>query len=76
MSDDQDGCEWVIVSSRYWPTWIVPEKGPLNGCVCVYYIDKFMTNIYFIYFHLPATKQAMCCVLFRFCCRAHMSSTR
>ena len=17
----------------YWPTWVVPEKGPLNGCV-------------------------------------------
>ena len=20
----------------YWPTWVVQEKGPLNGCVCVY----------------------------------------
>ena len=20
----------------YWLTWVVPEKGPLNGCVCVY----------------------------------------
>ena len=19
----------------YWLTWVVPEKGPLNGCVCV-----------------------------------------
>ena len=19
----------------YRPTWVVPEKGPLNGCVCV-----------------------------------------
>jgi len=19
----------------YWPTWVVPDKGPLNGCVCV-----------------------------------------
>ena len=19
----------------YWPTWVVPEKGPLNVCVCV-----------------------------------------
>jgi len=22
----------------YWLTWIVPEKGPLNGCVCVFII--------------------------------------
>jgi len=20
---------------RYWLTWVVPEKGPLNVCVCV-----------------------------------------
>ena len=19
----------------YWLTWVVPDKGPLNGCVCV-----------------------------------------
>jgi len=19
----------------YWLTWVVPEKGPLNGCVCI-----------------------------------------
>ena len=19
----------------YWPTWVVPDKGPLDGCVCV-----------------------------------------
>ena len=30
MSDDQDGCEWVNVSSSF-----VPDKRPLNGCVCV-----------------------------------------
>ena len=28
MSDDQDGCEWVSVSSG-------PGQKPLNGCVCV-----------------------------------------
>ena len=29
MSDDQDGCEWVNVSSG-------TGQRPLNGCVCVY----------------------------------------
>jgi len=33
MSDEQDGCEWVNVF-WYQPTQIVPDKGPLNGCVC------------------------------------------
>jgi len=28
MSDDQDGCEWVNVSSG-------TGQRPLNGCVCV-----------------------------------------
>jgi len=31
MSDDQDGCEWVNVSSG---TRVVADKRPLNGCVC------------------------------------------
>ena len=31
MSDDQDGCEWVNVSSG---TRVVPDQRPLNGCVC------------------------------------------
>ena len=33
MSDDQDGCEWVSVSSG--TTRVVPDQRPLNGCVCV-----------------------------------------
>ena len=34
MSDDQDGCEWVSVSSSTGlpGTW---DQGPLNGCVRV-----------------------------------------
>jgi len=43
MSDDQDGCEWVSVSSGTLPTWIVAGKGPLNGCVCVFVATK-LTN--------------------------------
>ena len=39
MSDDQDGCEWVNVSSGTILPRVVPDKGPLNGrvsvCVCV-----------------------------------------
>ena len=30
MSDDQDGCEWVSVSTR-----VVPDQRPLNGCMCL-----------------------------------------
>ena len=32
MSDDQDGCEWVNVSSG---TLVDPDQRPLNVCVCV-----------------------------------------
>jgi len=35
MSDDQEGCEWVNVSSGTGPAQIVTDKRPLNGCVCV-----------------------------------------
>ena len=35
MSDDQDGCEWVNVPSGTGVPGIVPDKGPLNGCVCM-----------------------------------------
>ena len=24
----------LVLTFRYRPTWVVPEKGPLNGCVC------------------------------------------
>ena len=34
MSDDQDACEWVNVSSGTGPTRVVPDKG-LHRCVCV-----------------------------------------
>ena len=25
----------LVLPVWYWLTWVVPEKGPLNGCVCV-----------------------------------------
>ena len=25
----------LVLPFWYRPTWVVPEKGPLNGCVCV-----------------------------------------
>jgi len=28
----------------YWLTWVVPEKGPLNGCVCVCVVIECMLN--------------------------------
>ena len=37
MSDDQDGCEWVKVSSGTGPPGQSQTKDPysLNGCVCL-----------------------------------------
>jgi len=38
MFDDQDGCEWVSVSSGTGlpqATREVPDQRPLSGCVCV-----------------------------------------
>jgi len=35
MSDDQDGCEWMNVSSGTSLPRVVPDKRLLNGCVCV-----------------------------------------
>jgi len=26
---------WLVLPFWYWLTWVVPDKGPLNGCVCV-----------------------------------------
>ena len=34
MSHEQDGCEWVNVSSGT----AYPDKGPLNDCVCVFVV--------------------------------------
>jgi len=34
MSDDQDGCEWLSVSSGTGYTRVVLDQRPLNGCVC------------------------------------------
>ena len=31
MSDDQDGCEWVSVSSSTGLPRVVPDQRPLNG---------------------------------------------
>jgi len=36
MSDDQDGCEWVNVSSGV--VRVVLDKGQLNGRLCVVYV--------------------------------------
>jgi len=35
MSDDQDGCEWVSVSSGTGLPSLSRTKGRKNGCVCV-----------------------------------------
>ena len=30
----------LVLPFWYWPTWVVLEKGPLNGCVCVCVCDR------------------------------------
>ena len=30
----------LVLPFWYWLTWVVPEKGPLNGCVCAFSITK------------------------------------
>ena len=32
----------LVLPFWYWLTWVVPEKGPLNGCVCVVYLYFMM----------------------------------
>jgi len=29
----------LVLPFWYWLTWVVPDKGPLNGCVCVLWRD-------------------------------------
>jgi len=52
MSDDQDGCEWVNVSSGTGLPRVVTNKRPLNGCVCVCVKFKDFSRI-FKYFQAP-----------------------
>jgi len=38
----------LVLPFWYRPTWVVPEKGPLNGCVCVcVYLVSWLHNIKF-----------------------------
>jgi len=40
MSDDQGECFFW-----YQPTWVVPDKGPFNGFVCV---SAFVTFVIYV----------------------------
>jgi len=44
MFDDHDNCEWVNVFFWYRPTWVVPNKGPLKGCVWMCILRKGMSQ--------------------------------
>ena len=45
----------LVLPFWYRLTWVVPEKGPLNGCVCVCYTrgetDMQITSTYISYIH-------------------------
>jgi len=50
----------LVLPFWYRPTWVVPEKGPLNGCVwvCAIYIVCLLISyasllIFFLHFFLP-----------------------
>jgi len=30
----------LVLPSWYWLTWVVPEEGPLNGCMYVFVVHK------------------------------------
>jgi len=34
----------LVLPFWYWLTWVVPEKGPLNRCVCVFQVKSFIGN--------------------------------
>ena len=36
----------LVLPFWYWLTWVVPEKGPLNGCVCVCVIHHSEHEVY------------------------------
>jgi len=35
----------LVLPFWYWLTWVVPEKGPLNGCVCVFVTELLVTGM-------------------------------
>ena len=38
----------LVLPFWYWLTWVVPEKGPLNGCVCVWLAwTEYAHNIWY-----------------------------
>jgi len=39
----------VVLPFWYWLTWVVPEKGPLNGCVCVTWVLLLLLLCLFSY---------------------------
>ena len=36
----------LVLPFWYWLTWVVPEKGPLNGCVCVCEVWQVEQNLH------------------------------
>ena len=50
LSLDSVQSRWIF-PSWYRLTWVVPDKGPLNGCVCVCvlcFISRFVTTSYLL----------------------------
>jgi len=44
---------WFVLPLWYRLTWVVPEKGPFNGCVCVCVCYYYLQTFYFLFqFHV------------------------
>ena len=50
----------IQIGFWYWLTRVVPDKGPLNGCVCVY----FAKNVAYIIFPFNSWLSLSDCVVF------------
>ena len=38
----------LVLPLWYWLTWVVPDKGPLNRCVCVYYASSVFAAMFWV----------------------------
>jgi len=50
----------LVLPFWYWLTWVVPEKGLLNGCVCVYSVSTVWCSDIKIMWYIQICKCMVC----------------